>query len=315
MLEDENALGVDLVGVGLNATDTVIPLQRFPARGSKSEYTDRATLLGGEVATASIACQSWGLKTRYVGRLGDDRAAKLHRAAFERAGVEARIVRVLDAHSPESLILVDALGERTVICHRDARLTLQPDDLRRDWVTSARALLVDGYHVQAAITAAGWAREAGIPVVADLDVVRPELQELLPLVDYALVSRDFPPELTGERDLEAAVKLMRERYGCRLVGTTLGLDGVLTWDGETMLRVPAFRVQTVDTTGAGDLFHAGFIYGLLQGEDLRGQLDFGCAAAALNCTHTGARGCIATVEEIRALIRANDRYPLQPLAI
>jgi sulfofructose kinase len=313
MLDDVTAPGVDLVGVGLNATDTVIPLTEFPGRGSKTEYTERGTLLGGEVATASIACQSWGLRTRYVGRLGDDLAGRLHRAAFERAGVEARIVTVPDAHSPESLILVDASGERTVLCHRDTRLTLLPEDLRKEWVTSARALLVDGYHTQAAITAAGWAREAGIPVVADLDVIRPELQALLPLVDYALVSRDFPAALTGEPDLEAAVRLIRERYGCRLVGVTLGLDGVLTWDGETMLRVPAFRVHTVDTTGAGDLFHAGFLYGLLSGSDLREQLDFGCAAAALNCTKTGARGHIASVEEIRALIAADERRPLHPL--
>jgi sugar/nucleoside kinase (ribokinase family) len=313
MLDDVTAPGVDLVGVGLNATDTVVPLAHFPAAGSKTEYTRRSTLLGGEVATASIACQSWGMRTRYVGRLGDDHAARLHRAAFDRAGVEAQIVTVPDAHSPQSLILVDGTGERTVLCHRDARLTLQAEDMRKDWVTTARALLVDGYHTQAAITAAGWAREAGIPVVADLDVIRPELHDLLPLVDYALVSRDFPPALTGERDLEAAVRLIRQRYGCRLVGTTLGLDGVLTWDGETMLRVPAFRVKTVDTTGAGDLFHAGFIYGLLQGGDLRAQLEFGCAAAALNCTRTGARGRIASVEEIRALIAANERHPLHPL--
>jgi sulfofructose kinase len=94
---------------------------------------------------------------------------------------------------------------------------------------------------------------------------------------------------------------------------TLGLDGVLTWDGETMLRVAAFRVPTVDTTGAGDLFHAGFLYGLLQGGDLSELLDFGCAAAALNCTKSGARGNIATVEAIRTLIAANDRHPLHPL--
>jgi sulfofructose kinase len=314
MLDDVTAPGVDLVGVGLNATDTVIPLAHFPTPGSKTEYTERGTLLGGEIATASIACQSWGLRTRYVGRLGDDRAAALHRAAFDRAGVEARIVTVPDAHSPESLILVDAEGERTVMCHRDAQLTLQPDDLRREWVVSARALLVDGYHTQAAITAAGWAREAGIPVVADLDVIRPELHDLLPLVDYALVSRDFPAALTGEANLETAVRQMKERYGCRLVGVTLGLDGVLTWDGETMLRVAAFRVPTVDTTGAGDLFHAGFLYGLLQGGDLNEQLNFGCAAAALNCTKSGARGNIASVEAIRALIAANDRHPLHLLS-
>jgi len=312
-MQQDTVARVDLVGVGLNATDTVIPLSLFPTRGSKTEYTERGTLLGGEVATASIACQSWGLSTRYIGRLGDDHAGRLHAAAFDHAGVEAQIITVSHAHSPESLILVDALGERTVLCHRDVRLTLQPEDLRKEWITSARALLVDGYHTQAAITAAGWAHEAGIPVVADLDVIRPEIADLLPLVDYALVSRDFPSALTGEPNLEAAIRLMHQRYGCRLVGVTLGLDGVITWDGAAMQRVPAFRVPTVDTTGAGDLFHAGFLYGLLQGEDRQGQLDFGCAAAALNCTQSGARGNIASVDEIKTLIAKNDRHPLHPL--
>jgi sulfofructose kinase len=310
MPDVEKVARVDLVGVGLNATDTVVPLRRFPVPGSKTEYVERQTLLGGEVATASIACQTWGLRTRYVGRLGDDRAARLHREAFERAGVEAKLITVPNAHSPESLILVDESGERTVLCHRDTRLTLQPEDLQRDWVESARALLVDGYHTQAAITAARWARQAGIPVVADLDVIRAELSELLPLVDYALVSLDFPAALTGERDLDKAMRTIHQQYGCGVVGVTLGLNGVVAWDGDTMLRVPAFRVKTIDSTGAGDLFHAGFLYGLLQGYELPQRLEFGCAAAALNCTHIGARGFIAPLEDIEALIRKDERHPM-----
>src|ERR1700733_5491912 len=131
---------VDLVGVGLNATDTVIPLPMFPTRGSKTEYGQRTLLLGGEISTAVIACSHWGLRTRYVGRVGDDYAGRLHHAAFQQAGVDSRILTVDDASSPESLIIVDSSGERTVLCHRDPRLTLQPEDLQREWISSARAL-------------------------------------------------------------------------------------------------------------------------------------------------------------------------------
>ena len=173
---------VDLVGVGLNATDTVVPVSAFPAAGSKTEYSEHSVLLGGEISTAVIACRRWGLRTRYIGRLGDDYAARLHRAAFDDLGVETRIVTVDDASSPQSLILVDDSGERTVLCHRDPRLTLQPADIEREWISSARALLVDGYHTTAAICAATWAREAGIPVIADLDVLRPGIDDLMPLV-------------------------------------------------------------------------------------------------------------------------------------
>ena len=240
---------VDLVGVGLNATDTVIPLHAFPTLGSKTEYSERRVLLGGEVSTAVVACSRWGLRTRYVGRLGDDHAARLHRTAFEKVGAEARMITVEDASSPQSVILVDGSGERTVLCHRDPRLTLKPEDLEREWITSARALLVDGYHTEAAITAATWAHEAGIPVIADLDVIRPGINDLLPLVDYALASREFPAALTGEPDLKKALAILHDHFRCRLAGVTLGLNGVVTWDGERLIQRAAYRVPTVDTTG------------------------------------------------------------------
>jgi sulfofructose kinase len=299
---------VDLVGVGLNATDTVIPLTLFPTLGSKTEYSERSIVLGGEISTAVIACSRWGLRTRYIGRLGDDDAARLHRAAFDAVGVESRIVTVEDASSPQSIILVDGSGERTVLCHRDPRLTMQPEDIDRESITSARALLVDGYHTAAAITAATWAREAGIPVIADLDVIHPGINDLLPMVDYALASREFPTALTGEPDLKKALMMLHDQFHCRLTGATLGLAGILTWDGKQAIQRPAFRVPTADTTGAGDLFHAGFAYGYLQGWPMERQLDYACAAAGLNCTRAGARGCIGTVDEILQLMEAGERY-------
>ncbi len=155
---------VDLVGVGLNATDTLIPLPSFPQRGSKVEYSHASILPGGQTATAVIACQTWGLTTRYVGKLGDDDAASLHRREFVRAGVDARLITVPDAASPQSLILVDGGGERTVFCRRDERLLLQPADLDRSWIVNARALHVDGFETAAATVAAAWAHAAGIPV-------------------------------------------------------------------------------------------------------------------------------------------------------
>ena len=155
---------VDLVGVGLNATDTLIPLAHFPVRGSKVEYANASILPGGQAATTVIACQTWGLTTRYVGKLGDDEAATLHRREFARAGVDARLITVANAASPQSLILVDGGGERTVLCRRDERLLLQPADLDRSWIVNARALHVDGFETAAATVAAAWARAAGIPV-------------------------------------------------------------------------------------------------------------------------------------------------------
>jgi sulfofructose kinase len=299
---------VELVGVGLNATDTLISLTAFPEPGSKVEYRSATVLPGGQVATTVVACQHWGVRTRYVGKLGEDHAAGLHREEFARTGVEAQIITAPGCASAASLILVDSTGERTVLCRRDERIALQPCDLDREWIVNARLLHIDGYDTPAALVAARWARAAGIPVVADLDDLYPGVEELIENIDYLIVSRDFPLRLMAESDLNEALRQMQRRYGCRLTAATLGPDGVLAWDGSRLLHTAAYRVPVVDTTGAGDVFHAGFIYGLLQGWPLERQLDFACAAAALNCEGLGARGGIESVEKIEALMAAGSRY-------
>lgn len=299
---------VDVVGVGLNATDTLIALPDYPARGSKMEYRAASVMPGGQTATTVIACQTWGLRTRYVGKLGDDDAARLHEKAFDRAGVEARLIKVAGGVSPQSLILVDGGGERTVLCQRDERMALKPEELDRAWIVNARALHVDGYDTAAATLAASWARAAGIPVIADLDEIYPGVDELIENVDYLIVSRDFPCRLMDDRNLENALRQMHSRYGCRLSAATLGPDGVLAWDGKQLLHSAAYRVPVVDTTGAGDIFHAGFIYGLLKDWPLERQLDFSCAAAAMNCMAHGARGGIEPVDAIENTMATVTRH-------
>jgi sugar/nucleoside kinase (ribokinase family) len=299
---------VDLVGVGLNATDTTIHISEFPECGSKVEYDSERVTPGGQVASTVVACQVWGLTTRYVGKLGDDDAARLHAEEFQRTGVEAQLIHVPQTASARSLILVDRQGERTVMCRRDERVVLRPEELKREWIANARALHVDGHDTAAATLAATWAREAGVPVVADLDEVYPGVDALIEKIDYLVVSRDFPRRLTGEASLRTALRETQQRYGCALTAATLGPDGVLAWDGERFLHAAAYRVRVADTTGAGDIFHAGFIYGLLQGWELERLLDFSCAAAALNCMHEGARGGIQSVGAIETLMAATPRY-------
>src|SRR6266478_4420214 len=283
---------VDVVGVGLNATDTLIPVHHYPAAGSKVEFRSANVLPGGQVATAMVACQSWGLRTRYVGKVGDDLAATLHRSEFARLGVETHLLTAPGCPSQRAFILVDDAGERTVLWKRDDRLALQPSDLQRDWILEARALHLDGHDTAAAIAAATWARSAGIP-----------------LIDYLITSRDIPGRITGESDLRKSLPAVHSRYGSHLTAATLGPEGVLAYDGAQFHYAPAFRVDTVDTTGAGDIFHAGFIYGLLRGWPLPRQLEFACAAAALNCTGIGARGHLAPLAEIEHLIAAGQRHP------
>jgi sulfofructose kinase len=299
---------LDVVGVGLNAIDTFIPVAHYPARGSKVEFRSAQVLPGGQVATAMIACQHWGLRTRYVGKVGDDSAAELHRAEFARAGVEAHLFTAPGCPSQQAFILVDDSGERTVLWKRDDRLTLRPEELQQDWIVNARALHVDGHDTAAAAAAAGWARAANIPIIADVDDLYPGVETLLKSVDYLITSRDIPGRLMQEPDLKKSLPALQKRFGSRLTAATLGEQGVLAWDGTQFHYATAFHIQPVDTTGAGDIFHAAFIYALLQGWPLPRQLDFACAAAALNCTALGARAGIQPVAAIEHLIATGARH-------
>jgi sulfofructose kinase len=301
---------VDVVGVGLNATDTLIPVEHLPERGSKVEIHSANAMLGGQTASAIVACQQWGLRTRYVGKVGEDNFAALHRAEFERTGVEAHLFTAPGCPSQQAFILVDRTGERTVLWKRDSRLRLLPNELNRDWVVQARLLHLDGHDTLAATQAAQWAREAGVPVVADLDDLYTGYESLLPNIDFLITSRDIPARLTNDPNLRHSLPEVARRYGCRLAAATLGQDGVLAWDGQRFHYAPAYRVDAVDTTGAGDTFHAGFIYGFLQGWPVQRQLEFACAAAALNCTAVGARGGIQPVEKIENFMATACKYPI-----
>jgi sulfofructose kinase len=298
----------DILGIGENATDTVLQLAQFPALGSKVEMLGAQIMPGGQVATALIACQRWGLRTHYVGVVGDDSAAELHRRELRRAGVHADLIHVPRTLSQMSFILIDtSSGERTIVWRRDHRLTVSPTFLQRGWVTSVRLLHVDGHDPATTSVAASWARASGIPVMADLDHMSPGLLRLLPFVDYPVTSKEFPVDATGEKNLLKALPQLQRKYGSSSICATLGVHGALAWDGSRFWYAPSYEVRVVDTTGAGDLFHAAFSYGILHGWDLQRILDFACAAAGLNCETLGARGGIGSLPKVKELQRKARR--------
>jgi len=135
----------------------------------------------------------------------------------------------------------------------------------------------------------------------------PGLTRLLPFVDYPVTSKEFPVDATGEKNLLKALPLLHQKYGFRAICATLGVNGALAWDGRRFWYAPSFKVPVTDTTGAGDLFHAAFSYGILHGWDLQRILDFACAAAGLNCESLGARGGIYKLPKVRELQRSGSR--------
>lgn len=300
-----------VIGVGINALDTIIRLPRFPAPDSKVELLSAEAMPGGQVASAMVACRRWGLRARYVGKIGDDLAGKRQIAEMRRERVDAHWIVAKGRASQFSFILVDeSSGERTVLWNRDPAIALRPKDLKREWLRGAAALLVDGHDTRAAAQAARWARAQKIPVVGDFDNRYPAVEVLLQYVDYPIASKDFPERLTDERDLLQSLPIIHSQFKCRFTAATLGDAGVIAWDGVRFLQTPAFRIKPVDTTGAGDIFHAGFLYGLVRHWRVEEILEFSCAAAALNCTAPGARGGIASLKRINELRRRGSRTKL-----
>ena len=297
-----------VVGIGINATDTVIRLPRFPTVDSKVEVTSAETKAGGQVASAMVACQRWGLRARYAGKIGDDPAGQFQQQEMRREGVEAHWITAPGQTSQSAFILVDEpSGERTVLWKREPGIALRPEDIRREWLDGASALLVDGHDTKAAALAARWARERNVPVIADLDNLYAGVEGLLQFADYPVTSRDFPGRLTSETSLLESLPKMHAEFKCRMTGATLGRLGVIVWDGAQFVLCPGFHVNAVDTTGAGDVFHGAFLYGLVHGWEVKEILEFSCAAAALNCEALGARGGIRSLEEIQQLQREGTR--------
>ena len=301
---------VDVVGLGLNATDTVLLVRDYPSLGGKERVLSSSMHAGGQVATALVTCQRLGLRTRYIGKVGDDEGGKIQLASLKREGVDVRYTRVIP-HTPNQFghILVDqATGERTVFWDRHPRLAVQPRELTQAAITSARVLLLDGCDVEACLRAARWARRAGILVVADLDTVYKNVERLFPYLDYLIASTKFLPTLTGQADPFRVLAYMATEYKMKAPGMTLGRDGALVYQAGRFHYSSGFIVETVDTTGAGDVFHGGFIYGLLARWRMPRILDFANAMAALNCTALGARGAIKTRAAAEKLMATGARH-------
>lgn len=292
----------DVVGFGLSSVDHLCVVQRHPRLDSKQQLVTYDVQPGGQVPSALVALQRWGLRTAYIGSFGDDQGGVLTRTALASEGVDlsATVVRA-NTRQQVSVILIDEnSGERSVLWERVEGLVLGSDELSRERVVSGRVLLLDAVDRHTALTAARQAKDEGVLTVLDTDDPRPGIDDLLQLTDVLIVGAEFPMRLTAETDLRSALRAAAKR-GPWFVGVTLGPGGALAYVGGEFHYVPAFRVPVVDSTGAGDIFHAGSIYGLLQGWPVRDVLRFAAAAAALKCEKLGGRPGIPTLERARAL--------------
>jgi len=292
----------DVVGYGLNSVDHLCVVDRHPRLDAKQPLVAYDMQPGGQVPTALVALQRWGLRTAYVGSFGDDAGGRLSRSSLADEGIDlaATVVRHHTRH-PVAIILVDQVsGERSVLWERGDGLMLRADEVAFDTLAAGRVLLMDAVDLPTSIAAARRAKDKGTLIVLDIDTPAPGIDALLALTDVLITSAEFPVRLTGLTDLRRAVRGAAHR-GPWFVGVTLGAGGALAWVRGSSHYVPAFRVPVVDTTGAGDVFHAGAIYGLLHGWTVPATLRFAAAAAALKCQHLGGRPGIPSFERALAL--------------
>ncbi len=302
----------DVVGVGLNATDTLIVIPHFPAYGGKVPFHEEILSPGGQVASAMVTCAKLGLRSKYIGTIGDDERGRVQMRSLEGSGVNLDHVQLRTGCPNQSAyILIDqSTGERTVFWNRPDCLAISPQEITEEQITCARMLHIDGHDTAAVGHAAQIARAHGIPVTVDVDTIYAGFDKVLPYVDYLIASSEFPGRWTKIEDPFQALATLQKEYGMKVAAMTLGAHGSLALiDGEFVYS-PAYVVNCVDTTGAGDVFHGAFCYAVLQDMPTAEALDFSNAMAALNCTAIGARGGIKSEREVRQLMARAERRSL-----
>jgi sugar/nucleoside kinase (ribokinase family) len=243
-----------------------------------------------------------------VGSFGADDLGALSRSSLEQEGVDLTASRVVAGTTNQfAVILVGGRsGERAVLWDRHPALTMEAADVPIDAIQSGRMLLVDCSEPAAATLAAREARNVGIPTVVDVEKVRPGIGDLLQHIDAIIAAEEFPPALTGHEQLGRSLEAMGRDFGASLVCVTLGDQGSLAWCNGQEIRTPAFPVDCIDSTGAGDAFRGGFAAACLRAPDIELEEALACAnaVAALNCRSLGARSGLPTLREVQQLMVA-----------
>jgi sulfofructose kinase len=297
----------DAVGFGLNAVDHLVVVPEYPPFNSKMHLTEHIQAAGGQTATAMVTLQRLGLETAYAGRFGTDAEGRFGLASLKDEGVDTKFAEVVEsARNQIAIIIIDERsGERTILWDRDERLAYGREEAPVALAARGRVLHLDAHDPPACCEMARAARDAGTLVSADIDNIYEGLPELLPLIDILISSTEFPLRLTGIEDERAALLEIKARYGSAIVGMTRGTRGAVLLCEGRFIESKAYRVPGVcrDTTGAGDAFHGGFLYGLLQGLEVEESLRIANATAALKCRGIGARTSLPSRAELHGFLK------------
>jgi sulfofructose kinase len=293
----------DVVGIGENSVDLVVQLPQ-PAwfgPGAKLDVAPPARRVGGQVVTTLATCAAFGLRTAYVGAWGDDDAGTQVRRELEQRGIDVSAAHTRHGPTRSAVILVEPHGERLVLASKDATLRLRGDDVPRDLLASARVVHVDGSDPEASLHAARAARAAGVVVTCDIDGSEADPAALVDAATHPILAESVPGLLTGRSDPDGALRALAARHTGPVCVTRGSRGAAVVWHGR-LHHHPAWTVDVLDTTGAGDVFRGAFIAALLSGAEPDVILRVATAAAALSCTRVGALAGVPSGADVETLL-------------
>ena len=293
----------DVVGFGIATIDHFGVVDRYPTEDSKQPLVDYTQQGGGTVATPLVACSRLGLSTAYLGRLGENDTSAAVELGLRREGVATDTsLRESEFEPPVALILVNPGNHsRTITWFRRASAEIDPARLGRDIIETSRALYIDAHEGAASHAAALWARKAGRLVVVDADNLTDGIRPVLPLANVVIGSERFAEMYTGDSDAERGAHRLHEDFG-GICGITAGAGGSYIVTGDRAFHQPAFSVDVVDTTGAGDVYHGAFVRGLLAEWPPNDCARFAAAVAAMKCRALGGRAGIPSYADAVAFL-------------
>jgi ribokinase len=296
-----------VIGLGQCSLDILGQLDQYPALDQKAELSSLIVQGGGPVATALVTLARLDIPVSFIGAVGDDEYGEQIETGLLEEGVDCRFLRTeVGTNSQVAFISVDGEGHRNIFWHRGNAIPTLPQNFSDLMMDGVEVLHLDGLHQEVALSAAKVARECNVTTVLDAGTLRPGIERLLPLIDHLVVAEEFACQYIERKEPEAALHELA-RLGGEAATVTLGEQGSITLDnGGKLIRQPAFDVQAVDTTGCGDVFHGGYIYGLLNGWPLIRTLCFASACAALKTRSLGGRTAIPRLSEVEDFLQNNN---------
>ncbi len=296
-------VALDCLGMGIMPLDLLYTIEQFPPPGGKVNAVDMCLQGGGPVPNALVGLSRLGLRTALITVVGNDWIGRVGIEELKKEKVDYRYVIIKKASSATAAGFIEqGSGQRTIAFYR--KVFLKPTDLKTSRYPIPRLVHLDGRDLEASIKLAKWGKRVGALISFDIGSIRNDVSHIFPLVNHLVVADAYALPFTGAKTIKQAIKRLRRHCPGSIV-ITEGTQGSTGFEKGEFIYQPAFKVNSVDTTGAGDAFHTGYLFALRQGYDMAARLRFGAAAAALKCTKAGGRAGLPILNRLKRFLNSN----------